>query len=367
MARTYRNLWPQVLAWESLVRAYRKCRRRKRFKRGAYEFDFAWESNLLQLKQQLHDGTYEPGDYRHFYIYEPKRRKISAAPFRDRVVHHAIVGVLEPIYERRFIYDSYACRQGKGTHRAIRRAQQYLRKCPYFLKTDIVRFFPNVDHAIMVETLGKSIRDSRLMALLEQVIASGSGVLTDEATPSFFPGDDLFSLLRPTGLPIGNLTSQFFANVLLDPIDHFLKDELRVPGYVRYADDLICFAQSKSELRDIRAALTDRLGGIRLRLHRNKTYLAPSEGGLTFLGFRLFPSQRRLGRSAIRRFHQRRRFLQAAYQRRELGADQVRCSLRAWNAHAAHANTSALRRKLFAQCRFRRSTAIPNEQGPQSN
>ena len=139
MARTYRNLWPQVVSWNNLVVAYQKCRRRKRYRRQATEFDFAWEANLLRLQHDLASGEYEPGGYRHFYVHEPKRRKISAAPFRDRVVHHAVVNVLEPLYERRFLYDSYACRKGKGTHRAIQRAVYYLRRSTYFLKTDIIR------------------------------------------------------------------------------------------------------------------------------------------------------------------------------------------------------------------------------------
>ena len=152
MARTYRNLWPRVVSWDNLTAAYQRCRRRKRSNPDSARFDFAWESELLRLQQELRDGSYQPGEYRNFYIHEPKRRKIGAAPFRDRVVHHAVVRVLEPIYERRFIQDSYACRRHKGTHRAIARTQFYLRRHSFYLKTDIVRFFPNVDHAVLLAT-----------------------------------------------------------------------------------------------------------------------------------------------------------------------------------------------------------------------
>ncbi len=236
-------------------------------KRTTRSVDYDWESNLLRLQRELIEGTYETGEYRHFFIREPKPRKISAAPFRDRVVHHAIVQMLEPIFERRFIHDSYACRRGKGTHRALDRAQKYLRKYDYYLKTDIVRFFPNVDHAVLVGLLGRTIRDIRLMQLIRHIIASGEGVLRDQASSGYFPGDDLFALLRPRGLPIGNLTSQFFANVLLDPIDHFVKEELRQPGYVRYADDLVLFSDSKAGLWSARDRLADRLARMRLRPH----------------------------------------------------------------------------------------------------
>ena len=146
MAKSYANLWPKTVSWKNLVAAYHDCRRRKRYKPEAVRFHFCWEANLLQTQRRLRDGSYSPGEYRHFFIFHPKRRKISAAPFQDRVVHHAVVRVLEPIYERRFIFDSYACRKGKGTHRAIKRAQQFLRRHRFYLKTDVVRFFPNVDH-----------------------------------------------------------------------------------------------------------------------------------------------------------------------------------------------------------------------------
>ena len=155
MARTYRHLWTQVVSWDNLFSAYRKCRRRKRYKSPAVRFDFTWERNLRELQSELQSGAYQPGEYRHFYVYEPKRRKISAAPFRDRVVHHAVVNVLEPICDRRFVYDSYACRKGKGTHRAWLRAQQFMRRFDYYLATDIVRFFPNVDHQVLLALLGR--------------------------------------------------------------------------------------------------------------------------------------------------------------------------------------------------------------------
>jgi RNA-directed DNA polymerase len=245
MARTYRNLWPDVVRWENLLLAYRKCRRRKRYKIVATEFDFRWEENLLQLQRELCDGTYEPGEYRHFYISEPKPRKISAAPFRDRVVHHALVTVLEPLFERRFIYDSYACRRGKGTHRALDRTQKYLRRFDWCLKTDVVRFFPNVDHQLLFQQISKTIQDRRVLDLIAVILRSGEGVLSAEATQHLFPGDGLFSVLRPRGLPIGNLTSQFFANVYLDSVDHHIKEQLQVPGYVRYADDLLLFGDTK--------------------------------------------------------------------------------------------------------------------------
>lgn len=358
MARTYRNLWPQLVSWENLVVAYQKCRRRKRYLRQATCFDYAWEANLLQLQRELASGIYEPGSYRHFYIYEPKRRKISAAPFRDRVVHHALVKTLEPLYERRFIHDSYACRKGKGTHRAIHRAMHYLRRHKYCLKTDVVRFFPNVDHEVLIQLLTKSIRDEQVMWLVKTIVGSGEAVLAKEATQLYFPGDDLFSVLRPKGLPIGNLTSQFLANVLLDPVDHFVKEELRVPGYVRYADDLILFGDDKRRLWDIYAALNERLAAIRLKFHPNKTVIRPSATGIKFLGFVIKPTEIRVQQAGLKRFNRRLRYLKWACRNRLIDARAVTASLTAWVAHAQHANSSGIRQEVWRRVKFQRAARI---------
>lgn len=354
MAITYRNLWPHVITWENLLAAYHRCRRRKRYKVEAVRFDFDWESHLRQLQQELTDGTYQPGGYRNFYVFEPKRRKISAAPFRDRIVHHAVVGVLEPLYERRFLHDSYACRKDKGTHRALDRAQAYLRRHRFFLKTDIVRFFPNVDHQVLFDLLARTIRDERLLELIRQILQSGEGVLADEATPGYFPGDDLFTRLRPTGLPIGNLTSQFFANVLLDPVDHFVKEELRIPGYVRYADDLVLFAADKSRLWDAHARLQECFTTLRLRLHEDKTQLRPCASSLKFLGFVLRRSGRRLQQTGIRRFNLRLRCLRREFREGRIGFREIRQSLQAWQAHVQDANCDGLQRALWRRVRFTR-------------
>ncbi len=352
MARTYSNLWPQVVRWENLLLAYRKCRRRKRYKSVATRFDFAWEEELVRLQRELVAGTYTPGDYHHFVITDPKRRKISAAPFRDRVVHHALVNVLEPIFERRFIYDSYECRRGKGTHRAIVRAQRFLRRYDWYLKTDIVRFFPNVDHAVLFDLLARTIRDSHTVDLIAKILKSGEGVLAKEASQYWFPGDDLFAVTRPRGLPIGNLTSQFFANVFLDPVDHFVKEELQVPGYVRYADDLLLFGDSKDQLWQWKEAIIDVLAKQRLRLHADKTHLHPSRCGVPFLGFRLFREGRRLKQETIRRFNRRIRKLQWEKKNGIVDFSRVSTSLKAWRAHAGQANSTGIRRDLWKRLIF---------------
>lgn len=362
MAKSIRNLWPQFCSWDNLLLAYQRCRRGKRYSSEASAFDWAWQPNLVALRRDLMDGSYQPGGYRHFRILEPKPRKISAAPFRDRIVHHAIVQVLEPHYERRFIHDSYACRRGKGTQAAWHRAQEYVRRFRYALKTDIVRFFPNVDHEVLIGLLERTIADPPLNDLIRSIIASGDGVLTEEATQDFFPGDDLFARLRPKGLPIGNLTSQFFANVLLDQIDHTVKDEWAVPGYVRYADDLVLFSNDKAFLWTCRQQLQERLNTLRLKLHPDKTAVLQTKDGLTFLGFVIRPHDVHLQQGVIQRFNRRRKRQQWLFRNGQIQLRQVRESLRAWNAYVSQANSFGIRRALMKRMRFGRrptTSALP--------
>lgn len=357
MAKTYRNLWPQVVSWENLLRAYRKCRRRKRYRQPATEFEFAWEENLLNLQRDLMSGEYEHGPYHHFHISDPKPRMISAAPFRDRVVHHAVVAVLEPIFERRFIHDSYACRVGKGTHRAIKRAQYYMRRHPWCLKTDIVKFFPSIDHEVLLRTIRRRVADPFLIKLIEKIVHSGVDLPNQPTLLTYYPGDDLFAVLRPRGLPIGNLTSQFFANVFLDPLDHFIKEELRIPGYIRYADDLLLFGDSKDMLWKAAELISEKLCDMRLRLHTRKTHLHRTDRAMTYLGFRVSRNELKLSQQGIRRFIRRARWHQQAFAVGGLGFFEISISLNAWRSHVRIANSKSLQQILFSEhLRFSRTS-----------
>lgn len=348
------NLWPQLISWPNMLLALQRCRRRKRFSMAAAEFDFDSMNNLLALHRELTSFRWLPGQYHHFQITDPKPRRISAAPFRDRVVHHAIVNVLEPIFEKRFIHDSYACRRGKGTHRAIQRAQQFLRRFPWTLKTDIVQFFPSIDHQLLLQRLGRIIRDDRMLQLITLVIDSGREVPDAEAPRFVFPGDDLFSQLRPRGLPIGNLTSQFFANVYLDSMDHFIREELRVPGYVRYSDDLVLFGNSSESMWEYGSAIEAFAARLRLRLHERKTHVAPATQPLNFLGMRISRDQIRLRSQGIRRFTRRLKHMQHQLDSGRCRFADIRCSIRAWLAHTGQANSTGLVRSVLKRLRLRR-------------
>ncbi|MFM9960277.1 MAG: reverse transcriptase/maturase family protein [Planctomycetaceae bacterium] len=212
----------EVSSFEALCRAAKKAERRKRSRRTTGRFAFFRELELLRLHEELHDRRYRPGGYRTFPIFEPKRRLISAAPFRDRVVHHALTSVLEPIFERSFVFDSYACRTGKGTHAAVRRCQEFAKRFPFVLKADIRKFFPSIDHDILKRLIRRNIKDPNVLWLCDLIIDHSNA---QEPVLDWFPGDDLLSPSeRRREVPLGNQTSQFFANVYLDPLDHFVAE-----------------------------------------------------------------------------------------------------------------------------------------------
>ncbi len=354
--KTYRNLYPQIYDFENLYLAYRAARRAKRDRAEVVRFEQRVEEQLLNLQEELRTETYAPGGYRHFYIHEPKRRKISAAPFRDRVVHHTLHQVIEPIWERKFIYDSYACRVGKGTHRALDRCTEWVRRYRYVLQCDVAKFFPTIDHAILKSILQRTIADGPTMRLCVAIIDSGAGVLDDEREPHWFPGDDMFAPLRPQGLPIGNLTSQFWANVYLNELDQFVKRELHCRAYLRYADDFLLFADDKPTLHawlhELRAFCAGRL---RLHLHDTKCQVFPTASGVPFLGFRHLGTHRRLKRPSVVRFQRRLRAMQRAYTAGQTSREKIGERIQSWCAHAAHGDTYHLRARLLRRAIFTRA------------
>jgi RNA-directed DNA polymerase len=345
--KTYKNLYPQICTFENLFLAFRAAARGKRGKAEVAAFERELEPNLFRLQEELTAQAYQPGPYTHFSISDPKPRIISAAPFRDRVVHHALVRVIEPIFERRFIHDSYACRAGKGTHRALDRCQAFARRYPYVLQCDLVHFFPSVDHAILREMLAHLIADARAMWLVDRIIESGRDV-PNRYPPSYFPGDDLFAAARPRVLPIGNLTSQFWANCYLNPLDQFIKRELKCQGYVRYVDDLLLFADDKPTLWRWKRESVDFLVGLRLRMHDQESTVYPVTNGIPFLGFRVYPDRRRLKRRNGVAFARRFRALRASLAAGEITQEQLYQSVQGWLAHAVHGDTEGLRRALVS-------------------
>jgi len=311
------------------------------------------EGELVRLREELASGQYQPGAYRTFVVREPKPRIISAAPFRDRVVHHCLTRVLEPIFERRFAHQSFACRKGKGTHRALAVAAEGCRRHPYVLKCDVRKYFASIDHAILKEGLARVVKCPRTLALAARII---NGSNAQEEANAYFPGDDLFTpSRRRRGLPLGNQTSQFFANVYLNRVDQFVLRELRPGLYARYVDDFLLFGNEKRALAEMRARLENFLCAQRLRLHPGKSRVYRTRDGVTFLGWRVFPDRVRLVRSNVVRWRRRMRAMRAACADGKISLPEVSQRVQAWVAHAEHGHTRSLRRQLFARYIFNRT------------
>jgi len=325
------RLFDKVCSFENLMKASQKAFRGKKNKPQAAEFYFRLESEIVGIQEELLSGNYQPRPYRSFYVYEPKKRHICATDFRDRVVHHAVCNILEPVFERSFIYDSYACRKNKGAHIAMKRVQSFSRKRQYFMKADVSKFYESVDHAVLKNLLGKKIRDPKLKNLMATII--------DHPLPEQIPGK---------GLPIGNLTSQWWANLYLDDLDHHVKDELGVKCYARYMDDFVILADDKADLHLLRADISSYLDRkLRLKLKDSGTFIAPVWQGIPFLGLRIFPNLIRLKRENILRFRRNFRKKRMSYLAGDIDETAFIRSVQSMIGHIKHADTLRMRQKYF--------------------
>ncbi len=254
----------------------------------AFELDL--EGNLFSLRDQLLTGYWQPEPYEAFYIRDPKPRHIHKASVRDRVLYQAVFRVLEPLFDPSFIHDSYSCRTGKGTHRGVFQLERYLRKASgnyshpaYALKCDVRRFFDSVSHKVLLGLIRRRVKDARMIALVEQVIAS-------------------FKVASGRGLPLGNVTSQLFANVYLNELDQFVKRELKVRWYLRYCDDFVMLDESPEYLTALLPYIHDFLSkSLGLDLHPDKILLRKFSHGIDFLGYIVLPHYRILRASTRRR------------------------------------------------------------------
>lgn len=351
--KRYGELYEAITSFENLYLASRSARAGKRSKQTCAAFEVNIEEELITLQGQLRDKTYQPGVYREFVIYERKPRRISAAPYRDRVVHHALYRVIQPFFERSFIHDSYACRTGKGTHRAVDRFTRFARRNTYVLKTDIRKYFPSIDHKILFDSIKRKIKCSDTLWLIERIIDTSNA---QEEVNNYYPGDDLFTpFTRRRGIPIGNLTSQFFANIYLDGFDHFVKQDLHCRDYLRYVDDIAVFGDDKKRLWNVEKAMAEYLVSLRLSLHPEKTYLVPVQEGVDHLGYRVFPDHRRMRKDNGFRFLRHLRRLQDGYRTGAVSFREINASIQSWIGHAKHADTYGLRRTIFEEVVFARN------------
>ena len=345
-----RDLYPRITSFPTLLAAYRKASKGKRYRPDVLAFAANLEAELFQLQHELRSFLYIPGACRQFLVHEPKKRLVSAAPFRDRVVHHALIAVIAPLLERHFLPTSYANRKGYGTHRALRRFARACREHRWILQADIRLYFPSIDHLALIAQLERRITCPGTLWLLSVILANGAS-----AGPAIdgFPGDTLLTPLeRPRGLPIGNLTSQFLANLHLDALDHHLRELPGVEAHLRYVDDLALFADHPEPLRQALVVLWQELANLRLRLHPSKTHLHRTAMGASFVGFHLIGGRIRLRNHSLLRIRRGLRRCAQGLGHGRLRPARVRASALSWNAHLAQGHTVRLRRRLFASYSF---------------
>lgn len=333
MTKTRKNLLPQVVDILNLYDAFEGAAAGKRQRPEVQRFEFNLEARLHRMRQRVIEGRYRWGNYRRFLIHDPKQREIRAPPFRDRVLHHAIVNVCDPLFERGFIADTYACIRGRGQHRAVERYRQFVRARRgqgYVLKCDIAGYFRSVDHEVLTALLARRIGDPQLLALLASLITHGAEG----------PG---------IGMPIGSLTSQMFANLYLDPLDHFVKESLRVRHYLRYMDDFILLlddrAQARRRLAEIETFLNERL---RLCLNPRRRTIAPLSAACDVLGYVHQPDGRvRVRRRNVQRLRTRVAALEEDFENGWGEWNHVRSSLASWVGLAGRADAFRLSRQIF--------------------
>ena len=312
---------------DNLRLAFVKARRGKTASREVVEMTRGLDRQLLQLRQEIRSGELQLGAYRRFIIREPKRREICAGPFRDNVLHHAMMNVCHPDFERHQIYDSYACRTGKGTHAAVQRAQRFSRRYAYYLKLDVRNFFASVHHVVIRKQLKRLYKDAQLLHLFNQILST-------------------YYTEPERGLPLGNLTSQYFANHYLTVIDRYVKQILRHGGYVRYMDDLVIWADNSTKLKSTFARLTEVLES-ELRCSWKPPVRNRTSQGLSFLGFRIYPHYIRLTSASRQRLATKMKGIDRLLSDGKLMEKEAQRRMQSLLAHVGRADAKALRRQLL--------------------
>lgn len=331
-------MYCRICALENLLWAFKKARKGKAKKSYVKRFEVNLRKNLLKLKEELDNKTYRPKPLKIFILRDPKTRKISKSSFRDRVVHHALINIVGTIFEKSFIYDSHANQIGKGTLKAIGRFDEFKRKVSknnskkcYVLKADIKHYFEEINHDILLEILSRKIKDNATLNLIRII-------LTNQTIGG----------IKIKGMPLGNLTSQFFANVYLNELDQFVKHKLRAKYYIRYVDDFVILHNSKDKLKEFKKRinnfLNEKLG---LELHPSKSKILKLEKGIKFLGFRIFYYHKLLRKSNMNHFERRLSQIKIMYDEGLLNREEVVEKLEGWLAYASNGNTHKYRKHII--------------------
>jgi len=342
--KTYKNLYPKLCSYKNLDLAFRKASKGKNKMPYVIEFKKDLRKNLMALKRELELETYRPSRLTKFTIRDPKTRLIRKSVFKDRIVHHAIVNIIEPIYEPRFIVDNYANRLNKGTISALEKLDRFKRKVSkngrlvpyaltnnmikgYVLKADIRKFFDSIDQAKMIEILKRKIKDERVILLVNKILKNF---------------DD-----KEKGMPLGNMTSQFFANVYLNDLDYFIKKRLKMKYYLRYVDDFVILHENRKVLEDCKDKIEKYLKNLKLEFHPDKSKIYSLYRGIDFLGFKTFYHHRRARKRNVKGFNKKLIALKIKYKEGLIDYDKFMASIEGWFAYVMWGNTYKLRKKFI--------------------
>jgi len=323
------NLMPRILEPDNLRLAFWKAAKGKRYSQEVLDFQEHLDANLFDLRMQLSTGLVDVGKSRYSKIFEPKERQICASAFSEQVLHHAMMNVCHEYFERHLVFDSYASRKGKGVHAALDRARQYTQAYPWYLKLDVRKFFDSVHHHVLKEQLSRMFKDPRVLEIFEKII-------------------DSYEASSDRGLPIGNLTSQYFANHFLSGLDHFIKENLQAAAYVRYMDDMVLWHNDKSVLKNSFWAITEYVEN-NLQGALKPEIIAPSKRGLTFLGYRHFPGRMELSQQSKQRFIRKMRVLEENYDSGNWSAASCQRHVLPLLAFVEHADARNFRKSVFLQ------------------
>lgn len=332
------DLYDIIHDFNNLYKAYVDSKVSKRWKNSTVRFEINALAELKKLQRSLENGTYQLGPYNVFQVFEPKIRTIKSIQFKHKVVQRSLCdNVLEPIFEKTFIYDSYACRKGKGTHAGLDRTSEFLRRHyrmhgleGWILKCDIEKYFDSIDHEILKKIIRKHIKDVRVLRMLDEIIDS-------------IPGGK--------GLPLGNQTSQWFSILFLSDFDHFIKERLGVKMYLRYMDDFVLIHHDKAFLQECKQAIVDYLEGLELELNE-KSHIFPVRNGVDFLGFRLYLTDtgkviRKVRRDSKDRMKRKLAKFKELYEEGKRTREQIEHAFNSWCSHASHGNCFYLIQDMY--------------------
>jgi len=344
--KSYKNLYEKLCSQDNLKLAFSKAKRGKRKRKYVIEFESDLENELHKLKEELENQTYQPKPLKTFVIRDPKTRVISASDFRDRVVHHSLCNIIEPFFDKTFICDCCANRKRKGTSAALQRFDKFMRKVTrngklvknaiddnevvgYVLKADIKHYFDTVDHEIMMTIISRKIRDEKVLWLIRKILENYNGKILGK------------------GMPIGNLTSQFFANLYLNELDYYVKHILKAKFYLRYVDDFVILHRSREKLILHKWLINNFLKSVKLELHPEKSRVMPLRNGINLLGYRIFYHYKLLRKSNTIKAQNKLRQLHSLLEQQKVSADYAVQSLNGWLAYAEVGNTYKMRKKML--------------------